>query len=97
MSTPGASADQTASAAGASAASVEAAEGGGVETTQSAGGASAILVVGPVIGSTPSSEGQPVVLLIDVRGDALEIDPAGDPLLVQAGVTWTGRSASEIV
>ena len=55
------------------------------------------MVIGAVIGSTPSTDGQPVVLFIDAQDDLLEIDPAGDALLVEAGVTWTGKSASVTV
>jgi hypothetical protein len=50
-----------------------------------------------ITGSTPSGEGEAVALFIDARRDPLEIDAAGDPLLVQAGVSWIGRSASEVV
>ncbi|MBV8683536.1 MAG: hypothetical protein JO111_11715 [Caulobacteraceae bacterium] len=70
----------------------------GGETVESVSQVGAAATAGvSVIGWTPSGEGQPVILLVDAARDALEIDSAGDPLLIEAGVTWTGRSASEDV
>jgi hypothetical protein len=50
-----------------------------------------------VVGATPSTLGQEVDLAIDAAGDLLNIDSAGDHLIVTPGVTWTGKSASETV
>jgi hypothetical protein len=97
MSTTGASADGTASATGASASAAIEFGGASVGGTFSASGASAASSVAGIIGSTPSTEGQPVLFFTDSTGDPFAIDPAADPFLVQAGVTWTGKSASEAV
>jgi hypothetical protein len=97
MSTTGSSADRTTTATGVSASGVEVTVGVAAGGAQSADGAAAVVVLGAILGATPSTEGQPVVLFVDGQGDPLEIDPDGEVLLVQAGLTWAGRSASEVV
>jgi hypothetical protein len=96
MSTTGASAGDLVAADGAAASAIVGATGQGGERIVLAAGQEAGGAVS-VIGSTPSGEGQPVVLFIDAVRDPLEVAGADDPLLVQAGVTWAGRSASEVV
>ncbi|HSZ50454.1 MAG TPA: hypothetical protein VK801_02690 [Caulobacteraceae bacterium] len=96
MSTTGAAAGDLLVADGVAAAAVVGASGEGAEGTVPEAGLAAGGAIS-VIGSTPSGEGQPVVLFIDAVRDPLEIAGADDPLLVQAGESWIGRSASEVV
>jgi hypothetical protein len=96
MSTTGASAGDLVAADGVAASAIVGATGQGAEGIVPAAGQAAGGAV-RVIGSTPSGEGQPVVLFIEAVRDPLEIAGADDPLLVQAGVTWVGQSASEVV
>lgn len=96
MSTTGATAGDLVAADGVTASAIVGAAGQGAEgivraAGQATGGALSI------IGSTPSGEGQPIVLFIDAVRDPLEVAGDDDPLLVQAGATWAGRSASEVV
>lgn len=96
MSTTGGTAGEFVAAVGAAAPALVEASGLGAGPIVSAAELAAGGVV-DVIGSTPSGEGQPVVLLIDAARDPLEIAGADDPLLVKAGISWIGRSASEVV
>jgi hypothetical protein len=96
MSTTGAAAGAGLAADGLAASAVVGASRECAEATSPVAGLAAGGEIS-VIGSTPSGEGRPVVLFIDTARDPLEIAGAEDPLLVQAGVTWTGRSASEVV
>ena len=61
-----------------------------------AAGQSASVVV-TATGASPSGQGQEIDQNIDPGGDLLKVDPTGDVLLVQAGTTWTGQTASQIV
>ncbi|HEY2051200.1 MAG TPA: hypothetical protein VGH03_17815 [Caulobacteraceae bacterium] len=96
MSRAGAAAGGTIASAGETASSVFEEIGHGPFADLVADGALATASVS-MVGSTPSGEGEVVVLFIDAQRDPLEIDAAGDPLLVQAGQSWIGRSASEVV
>ncbi len=61
-----------------------------------AAGQSASVVV-TVTGATPCGQGQEIDLNIDLAGDLLKVDPAGEVLLVQAETMWTGQTASQTV
>lgn len=61
-----------------------------------AAGQSASVIV-TVTGASPSGLGQEIDLNIDLGGDLLKVDPAGEVLLVRAGTTWTGQTASQTV
>jgi hypothetical protein len=59
-------------------------------------GTSAALTV-TFTGVTASPFNSEVDLAIDAAGDLLEIDPAGDPLIVTGAITFTGGTATLIV
>ena len=96
MSTAGTAAGGLVGADGAAAAAIAGVSGQTAAGIVAAAGPAAGGAIS-VIGSTPSGEGQPVVLFIDAARDPLEVAGADDPLLIQAGVTWVGQSASEVV
>lgn len=62
-----------------------------------AAGGTASQALASFTGRTASPSTAEVDLAIDAAGDLLQIDPAGDVLLVSRAITFTGGSASAVV